>query len=217
MKRKLLVAIIVLGVLGIGGYFLTQQDDSSTRNGIDTTTSAETGASNSEDHNAHLTNLGLPSQTASASADCSLYTTEIITGVWGVPIVDTDIGTVVSTNDGGKQYTCSYNETDSGVGLTFSVEYREFMTEENARSDMMSVRNGATVDGQVYFVHEELQGVGDEAFFSTTKSAVDSGANKVEQLYIRKGHLVMLLTASNLDGVKTDYKEKLILTFRQQF
>ncbi len=217
MKIKVLIISVVVVVAGAGAYLLTKKDDNSAETKTQSTTESETKTTNTEDSTAKLADLGLPDQSVGAEADCSFYTTEEITGVWGVPIVDTDNGTVISTSDDGKLYNCNYNETDSGLGLTFSVEYREFMSEEKAKSDIANVRDGAEIDGQVYFVQDEQQNVGDEAFFSVSKKASESGNNKVEQLYVRKGNVVMLLTATNLDGVKADYRDKILETFRLHF
>lgn len=64
---------------------------------------------------------------------------------------------------------------------------------------------------------DEQPGIGDEALFTVSKKSVDSGNNKVEQLYVRKGHVVMLLTASNLQGVKSDYRDKILQSYKLHF
>jgi hypothetical protein len=91
------------------------------------------------------------------------------------------------------------------------------MSEENAKTEMAYVRDGAKVGDEVYFIQDEQQGLGDEALFTVSKKSVDSGNNKVEQLYVRKGHVVMLLTASNLQGVKSDYRDKILQSYKLHF
>jgi hypothetical protein len=217
MKIKVLIITVALLAAGAGGYLVTKKDDTSSQTNTSTSTDSGTETKNSEDMNTSLADLTLPGQSVGVEADCSFYTTEEITGIWGVPIVDMDLGTVVSTSDDGKQYICTYNETDSGLGLTFSVEYREFLSEEQAKTDMMNVRDGAKVGDEVYFIQDEQPGIGDEALFTVSKKSVDSGNNKVEQLYVRKGHVVMLLTASNLQGVKSDYRDKILQSYKLHF
>jgi hypothetical protein len=134
--------------------------------------------------------------------------------VWGIPLTDTDDRKVSSTSDGGKLYSCDYNETDSGSGLSFNIEFREFATEEKAKSDIQNTRDGAKFGETVYFVQDEVEDIGDEAFFSTTARLVGDPKNPTELLYARRDNVVMLLSATNLDGVKSDYREKVLASYR---
>lgn len=152
----------------------------------------------------------LPAQTVGATADCSLYDVAELEAVWGVPFVDFDHGTVIETSDGGQLYSCDYNETDSGLGLTFVIEYRDFATLEGAERDMANTRDGAQIGDTVYFVNDEVEGVGDEAFFSLPASQVDNPDNVQHQLYARVGKLVLLVTALNLDGAAPDFRDKIL-------
>lgn len=210
--KKIIVVIAGVAVLAGGAFFVFGKKD--TAKTADSTATASDSTNTSTQPAAKTSALKLPAQTVGKEADCSLYTLTELATLWGVPMVDTDINKVIETSDGGKLYSCSYNETDSGMGLTFSIEFREFMSEEKAKSDMTNTRDGAKIGDTVYFVQEEQQGVGDEAFFSLPQRQVGNPKNPTEQLYVRKGNVVMLLSATNLDGVKADYRDKILQSYR---
>jgi hypothetical protein len=152
----------------------------------------------------------LPEQTVGAEPDCSLYSVDELEAVWGVSFVDFDPGTVLPTSDGGVFYSCDYNETDSGLGLTFDIEYRDFATVEGAQQDIANVRDGAAFGDTVYFVNTEVEGVGDEAFFSDPSDSESFTAKNQRQLYARFGNVVLLVSAVNLDGAAPDYGDKIL-------
>lgn len=152
----------------------------------------------------------LPEQTVGAEPDCSLYSVEELESVWGVSFVDFDQGTVLPTTDGGVFYSCDYNETDSGMGLTFDIEYRDFATVEGAEQDIANIRDGAAFGDKVYFITTEVEGVGDEAFFSDPSDSEGFIAKSQRQLYARFGNVVLLVSAVNLDGTEPDYGDKIL-------
>lgn len=214
MNTKLVLAIIAgIALLGGAGYVLTQN---SSDTDTDSSSSAQSTGSNTateEKEEAHHEHEKI-AQTVGQQSDCSLYTLAELSTIWGVPMTDIDTGLVQETSDGGKQYSCSYNETDSGMGVTFSIEIREFQSVEKAKTDMANTRDGAKLGEEVYFIQDEQDGLGDEAFFSTSKRAVDSGKNVNELLYLRHDSTVMLLSATNLDGVGADYRDKMISSYK---
>lgn len=209
--KKIIIGIAALAVVAGGAFLVLGKKDTAK---TETTASTAADSSTTTQPEAQKTSaLKLPAQTVGKEADCSLYTLAELATLWGVPMTDTDINKVIETSDGGKLYSCSYNETDSGMGLTFSVEFREFMSEEKAKSDMANTRDGAKIGDTVYFVQDEQQGVGDEAFFSLPAKQVGNPKNPTEQLYARKGNVVMLLSATNLSGVKADYRDKILQSY----
>ncbi len=210
--KKIVLIFAAVAVLA-GGAFLVVGKKDTTKTTDSTAPAPETSTSTSQPV-AQASSLKLPKQTVGQEADCSLYTLAELATLWGVPMTDTDINKVIETSDGGKLYSCSYNETDSGMGLTFSVEFREFMSEEKAKTDMANTRDGAKIGDTVYFVQDERQGVGDEAFFSLPARQVGNPKNPTEQLYARKGNVVILLSATNLSGVGTDYRDKILQSYK---
>ncbi len=210
--KKIVLIFAAVAVLA-GGAFLVVGKKDTTKTTDSTASAPETSTSTSQPV-AQASSLKLPKQTVGQEADCSLYTLAELATLWGVPMTDTDINKVIETSDGGKLYSCSYNETDSGMGLTFSVEFREFMSEEKAKIDMANTRDGAKIGDTVYFVQDEQQGVGDEAFFSLPAKQVGNPKNPTEQLYARKGNVVILLSATNLSGVGTDYRDKILQSYK---
>ena len=212
MQAKIGVLAIVAVVVIAGGVFFMRSDDGAKNAVTDITMPIDQEQVASDA--AVPANPKLVSQAIGSPVDCSLYTLSELATLWGVPMTDTDEGTVTSLGDGGKLYSCDYNETDSGMGLSVIFEYREFKTVEAAKMDMSNVRDGAKFGDEVYFIQDEQSGVGDEALFSVSKRGIDSGKNPTEQLYLRKDNLVMLITATNLAGAKADYREKIIASYK---
>lgn len=207
--KKLLLIILPL-VLIVGGavvFVLTRSDSDDTTNS--TSDSTQTVQQEETHSDGQPRNEQAEKQTVGSTADCSSISLAQVGELWGVTMTDTDDGSVVSTSDGGKQWTCSYNETDSGMGLTVSIETRAFNSDEKAKSDIQNTRDGAKFGDTVYFVQDEVSGLGDEAFFSVPKNQVDNPKNPNMQMYLRKGSTVYLVSAVNLDGVKETYKENI--------
>lgn len=214
--KKIIIGIAAVAVVAGGAFLVVGKKDTAktTDSASSTSASSEANTNTSTQPAAKTSALKLPAQTVGKEADCSLYTLAELATLWGVPMTDTDINKVIETSDGGKLYSCNYNETDSGMGLAFSIEFREFMSEEKAKTDMANTRDGAKIGDTVYFVQDEQQGVGDEAFFSLPQRQVGNPKNPTEQLYARKGNVVMLLSATNLSGVKADYRDKILQSYK---
>lgn len=220
MKPKILIPIVLTLVLAGGGVlFLANQKDDNANSATNTPSTSTTESSNIGNDSATTSDVTgkLPKQTVASDTDCSLYDFAQLEPIWGVKFVDMDINKVIELSDGGQLYSCKYNETDSGLGLTVSIEYRAFKSEEAAKKDMANVRDGAKLGDEVYFVQEEQTGVGDEAFFSTPKRQVDNPKNPNKQLYVRKGNLVMLWSAVNLDGIKPTYGDSILKSYKLHF
>ncbi len=214
MHTKLVLAIIAgIALLGGAGYVLTQNSSDTDTDSSASTQSTGSNTTAEEKEESHHEHEKI-AQTVGQQSDCSLYTLEELSTIWGVPMTDIDTGLVQETNDGGKQYSCGYNETDDGMGVSFSIEIREFKSVEKAETDIANTRDGAKLGEEVYFIQDEQEGLGDEAFFSTSKRAVDSGKNVNELLYIRHDSTVMLLSATNLAGVSADYRDKMIASYK---
>lgn len=162
--------------------------------------------------------LGLPAQTLGSDPDCSLYSLDDLSAVWGVPLVDTDTSTVIEAGGlGGIIYGCDYNETDDGTGLTVSLSYREYDTPEGAIQYLADIRSGADADGDGGQAVEDVPGLGDEAFYSFKTELVGTPKNLSESLYVRTGNLALQINSTNLGGVKPEYRQLLIDTYTLRF
>lgn len=214
MNSKIIgILVAVVLVVGGAGFVLTQNKSNDDTVASTNSSVSEESTPSEEKEEAHHEHEKI-AQTVGQQSDCSLYTLDELATIWGVPMVDIDTYLVQETSDGGKQYQCGYNETDDGMGVTFSIEIREFKSVEKAQTDMANTRDGAKLGEEVYFIQDEQEGLGDEAFFSTSKRAVDSGKNVNELLYIRHDSTVMLLSATNLAGVGADYRDKMIASYK---
>lgn len=217
MKSKLLIPIVVAVVAVAGvGFFVMSKDDSESSDTSNSTSKESTDSSNSESKTSS-TSPKLPEQTVGQQPDCSLYTLEDMAGVWGVPMTDTDVdGSKVSQISGPQnyQYECDYNETDSGLGLTVTIQHKVYEDEAAAKTSIQNTRDGAKFGETVYFVQDDVDGIGDEAFFSLPARQVDNPDNVQQQLYARDRNVVYLISATNLDGAKPDYRDKILETYR---
>lgn len=164
------------------------------------------------------TGLGIPTQTVDTDVDCSLYSFDEISTLWGVPITDNDVTKVLPTGGAfnGKLYGCDYNETDSGAGLTVELSFREYDTADGAIQYMNDIRDGASSDGVIAYELEDVAGLGDEAFYTVDPFFVGTDG-EVLLLYTRTDNLMLLLSATNLDGIQPGYKELLQETYRLKF
>lgn len=164
--------------------------------------------------------LGLPAQTIGTDTDCSLYSNEEIGALWGVPIVDNDIDTVIETGGlGGLLYGCDYNQTDDGTGLTIGITYYEYDTEEGALQHFADAFSGAAFDGEGTGQEiDELTGVGDQAGILYKAELVGTPQNLSELLYVRNGSLVMEITITDIiNGVKPEFRDLLVDTYQLKF
>lgn len=215
MKSKQLLMLVVAAVVVAGGAFLALRGDSDEATSINSETSQTDSSDKSEAEDHHDEMVSLPEQTVGGPVDCSLYSLEELSGVWGVTLTDTDEeNKVISTSDDGKLYSCGYHETDSGKGVSFTIEFREYQSIEKAETDMKNVRDGAKIQDKVYFVNDEVDGIGDEAFFSKTANTESIIYKSEEQLYARHHNVVYLISAVNLDGVDSTYRDKILASYR---
>ena len=214
MKTKGIIAVVVLALVAGGGlFFATKDSDGKTTQGSSpaTSTTAETKKTTSTDA------PKLVAQTVGKDADCSTYTFKELEGVWGVPFTDTDINKVTElSTSGGKQYSCSYNETNSGMGVTLSVEVREHPSVEAAKQSMNDTRSTEKYGDTVYYLKEDKANVGDEAFL-WARNRTDGSKESNQQLYVRKNNVVFLLSGVNLSGVDASYKDKLVASYKLHF
>ena len=158
----------------------------------------------------------LISQTVGQPTDCSLYNSEALNGIWGVSFVETVPNNVINIMGGAKQYSCTFNETTEGKGITYIIEVTEYNNEKDASITLSDIRNSEKFGDRVFFNREEVANVGDEAFYWT--QVVNEGTQvKNQQMYIRQGSVVFLLSGVNIDGVSPDYKEKLLKSFQLHF
>ena len=215
--KNLIIGMLVVAVVG-GGIFITlNKGEESTKSTSSTDSSSSSTSQESDTRQRTSVSPKLVAQTVGEPTDCSLYTLDELATVWGVPMVDTDINKVSElSTDGGKLYTCGYNQTDSGLGVTYTIEYREYPDVDSAKQSISDTRSTEKYGDTVYYTLEEKSGVGDEAFFWT--KAVKSGEKNLnQQMYIRKGSTVFLLSGVNLDGVTSDYKDKLLASYKLHF
>ncbi len=213
MKPRVVIPIAAIAV-ALGAVLIFMRGKDNTTDSAGQKSTSNVSESNSSDTSSQKATLGLPKQSVGSDADCSLYNLSELQALWGVPMVDTDTNKVVSLSDGGELYSCDYNQTDSGLGLTVAIEYRVFKSEDAAKREIDNTRSGAKIDNTVYFVQDEQSGIGDEAFFSTPAKKVNDPKNPSELLYVRKGNVVLLLSATNLDGVGSTYRDNLLKTYR---
>ncbi len=211
MKFKVAALVISLAVVGGGFYLATKNKDDTKTSQTNTTTAT------SEKRAAAPDAPKLLAQTVGKDADCSMYTFADLTKVWGVPFVDTDINKVSELSTaGGKQYSCGYNQTDSGLGVTVTIEYREHPDVASAKQSMNDTRSTEKYGDTVYYLKQDVTDVGDEAFlWSKNRTAGSKELN--QQLYVRNGSVVFLLSSVNLDGVDESYKDKLVATYKLHF
>lgn len=212
--KKGIVGLIGLILVGAGVFFIVGRGDSE-----DVSTSETSNISESTGDTTDSKSIALKPQTIGQQPDCSLYTFEELGKIWGVTFTDTDVdGSKVSELNGpnSKLYECDYNETDSGKGLTFTIQYKEYPDEEGAKSSIRGTRDGAKIGDKVYFINDEVEGLGDEAFFSSSASN-NYISEREEQLYLRKGNVVMLITAVNLDGKDATYRDKIKASYKLHF
>ena len=217
MRSKVIIALVALAVVG-GGLMFTMQnkDESGTSKSSSQSSKAD---SPNESKKTSNDGLKLSAQTVGQQPDCSLYTFDELGKIWGVTFTDTDVnGSKVSelTGPGTKLYECDYNETNSGQGVSFVIQHKEYSTTAAAVSEMTNVRSSAKYGDKVYFIQEEKSGVGDEAFFSKG-AGTGSLANTNQQMYIRKDNVVFLLSGVNLAGTDDSYKDKLVSSYKLHF
>ena len=211
MNSKLIAGIVgAVVVLGGAAWWLWGRPATS-----DTT--QQNSENKSTAQNSGNQSVKLLSQTVGQQADCSAYTFTELSQVWGVPFADTDINKVsqLSTN-GGKLYSCTYNETNSGTGLSYTIEYREHPSVDDAKRSMNDTRSTEKYGDTVYYLKEDKSGVGDEAFL-WARNRKDGSKESNQQLYVRKGNVVFLLSGVNLDGVDASYKDKLVASYKLHF
>jgi hypothetical protein len=212
--RKIIIGVLALMVAGCGFFFILNRND---KEQISQPNSSQTNSDTANTMTILERMPNLPKQTVGSDADCSLYSLNELATVWGVPMVDTDINKVSELSTaGGTLYSCNYNETDSGLGVTYGIEYREYPTIDDAKQSINNTRSTVKYGDMVYYTLEEKVGVGDEAFF-WSKYQADGGKNVNQQMYIRKDNVVFLLSGVNLDGVTPDYKDKLLTSYKLHF
>lgn len=203
MKNKLVMALVAMVLVGGGAFWLMSKDKDDTKN---STQHSTTNESTTEEHDHNDVMQHIKSQTVGQSTDCSLYSFEELGEVWGVPFVDTDINKVNQLSaSGGKLYSCTYNETDSGQGATFAIEYREHPSVDSAKQSIADTLSTEKYGDKVFYIREDVAGVGDQAFHFTQNT--DNPKNR--QMFVRKGNVVFMLSGVNLAGAPVDYKDKL--------
>lgn len=208
MNKKLIIGLAVV-LAAIGVYFGVIKKDSPKTN-------SNNAPSNGQNTQASTpsSSVKLAAQTVGQQADCTTYNFSELQKVWGVPFVDTDINKVSELSSaGGKLYSCSYNQTDSGQGATFAIEYREHPSVDSAKQSIADTLSTEKYGDKVYYIREDVAGVGDQAFHFTQNT--DSPKNR--QMFIRKGNVVFMLSGVNLSGAPLDYKDKLKASYLLHF
>lgn len=212
-NTKVLVAVGLLVAIIAGVLVMTSKEDEPS---ADKTSNSESSTNQTEEAKNKSSDLDLPKQTVGQQPDCSLYTLDDISKIWGVPMIDTDVDgskVIQITGPENYQYECDYNETDSGQGVTVSIQYKVYEDEDAAKTSIENTRSGAKVGDEVYFINDELSDIGDEAFFSSSVDTESYLAKSEEQMYARKGNVVVLLTAVNLDGKDASFRDKIKETY----
>jgi hypothetical protein len=197
---RILIVSAVAATLALTGCSAPSPDGGTTEPGSGATT---------EPAPAEGSGLDLPAQTLGGEADCSLFSPTELEAIWGIAFIDTDLGTVIEGGgDGGILYDCDYN-TDDGLGLSVGFTFREHATEEGALQDMTDRRGASDFDGDAGIEHEDVAGIGDDAFIDFDADTIGTTSYASESLYVRVGTLVLQINATDLSGIKPEYREAL--------
>jgi hypothetical protein len=214
MNAKVIVPVIAVVAITAGAvYFFVNKDTAKTDNASQNSTSQQTTNDNSS------VASKIPFKTVGDVADCLTYTFAELSEVWGVTFTDDDNSTTKVTEINGpdtRQFACIYNETNSGMGVSYSIEYRQYADTEAAKTDIADIRSTEKYGDTIYYTKEEKSGVGDEAFF-WSKYRADGSKEVNQQMYIRKDNVVFLLSGVNLEGVDASYKDKLLTSYKLHF
>jgi hypothetical protein len=212
MKNKIVMTLVAIVLVGGGVFWLMGKDKDDTKS---TNNSTSANNTSQEQKPTEADNgLKLMAQTVGQQADCSTYNFSELQKIWGVPFVDTDINKVSQlSTSGGKLYSCTYNETDSGQGATFAIEYREHPSVDSAKQSIADTLSTEKYGDKVYYIREDIAGVGDQAFHFTQNT--DNPKNR--QMFVRKGNVVFMLSGVNLAGASADYKDKLKASYLLHF
>ncbi len=152
---------------------------------------------------------GVPRQTIDAEPDCSNYPVADIERVWGPGVQPPAPGGSNKvrpiTGPTNYQWTCRYDYDDS-LGLSVALEFRVWATDDEAKHDFASIRQG-----EESFAKRPPDRVpaGDEAFV-----AAPTAKDVSRQIYVRSGRVRVLFSATNLGGTQPDYTNKLVQTFK---
>lgn len=214
MNAKVLVPVVTVVAIVAGAvYFFMNKDTAKTGNTSQNSTSQQTTKDNSS------VASKIPFKAVGDAADCSTYTFAELGQVWGVTFTDDDNSTTKVTEINGpdtRQFACVYNESNSGMGVSYSIEYRRYADAEAAKAAIADTRSTEKYGDTIYYTKEEKSGVGDEAFF-WSKYRTDGSKEVNQQMYIRKDNVVFLLSGVNLSGVDASYKDKLQSSYKLHF
>lgn len=214
MKYKQVLIIAAILMFGAGAFLLFNKSSDNTQKNSSSTSEAS-ASTGSEKHAENVTKL--PTQKVGQQPDCSLYTLDDMAKIWGVPMTDTDVdGSKVLQITGPQnyQYECDYNQTNSGSGLSVVIDYKVYEDEAAAKQSIKNTRDGAKFGDKVYFINDDVNDIGDEAFFSKSANPSSITAKTEEQLYARKGNQVYLITAVDLAGAPSGARDKILQTYR---
>ena len=211
MSKNVIIGLVALVVLAIGGYVAVTQNkpaDQTSNNTTSTTNSSSSTESNT---------VKLAQQTVGKPADCSTYSFAELqkSGVCRLSTPTSTTSRHFHPTAANYIHAATMKPTP-GMGVTFTIEYREHPSVDSAKQSMNDTRSTEKYGDTLYYLKEDKAGVGDEAFF-WARNRTDGSKEANQQMYIRKGNVVFLLSGVNLNGVDTSYKDKLLASYRLHF
>lgn len=191
MSKKVIVSlvVVVIVVLGIGGYTMLSRKDSDGSTRSSSTSQNESSSQESATSKATV---------ATVSDACTVFSAADLTSALGATFAEGSSKgySVVTNSDGLPQVQCDWEENggDDPSEYTVHLDVYNFANEDNAKTDMS---NSRVTGGNLS--HEDITGVADEAMFARS----GSGPKFVQAaIYWRKGNTVYHMSAVKLAGIE---------------
>ncbi len=204
MKKPVIIgvsAVVVIAVVGVGAFLLTQNKSNDT---VANNTSETRAGQNTSD-----------SLAKKYTDACDIFTKEELSAAFGgrtygdgeegIAFTTASPGTADYDNEDLRGSACDYDqETDSieamRTSLDISVKVDTYKDVSTARQFMSDIRDPQTAEGQEA-VNDvaAVNGVGDEAFF--VKVNAGGAEDKVESLNVRVGRQIITLDGTQLSGM----------------
>ncbi len=203
MNKKLVIIVIavIIVVGGASAYLLVQKNAGDSKT-ADTTKSEDTTANG---------------DVKKYSDACKIFTKAEIAAALGGTYGDGEEEYVASTVSPGsdnyedlKGSACNFKQDNDGstagmtAALDLTVAVNNYATVVEAKTFMNDLRDPQTTEGkEAVGTATDVSGVGDRAFFPVINTA-EGTYEKTEALYVLVGRQVIVLTATQLDGVDRD-------------
>ena len=155
----------------------------------------------------------VPAQTAGQQSDCSLYTLDELSAVWGVTfktVRTNEVTWAIYDRESGTDAMCDYVEADFS-GVSVLIRLVQFEGETDAVASFADER------GDDYYQNTDAPGLGDEAFTAIAHDEAGASSRRFSALRARLGALVVHAEAKNLSGLPVDALDKLMHTLQLKF